>query len=242
MFFRSIYFILLLFSTNAVTQIYHSDQSLLKDLKALSSSKMQGRKTGSQGSKLAAQYIITRFKQLNLYPTIDNYQHKFEYKSGFFSKKQGVNIIGTLPAKNPKAPYVVFIAHYDHLGHSGSKIYYGADDNASGVAAMLNIAKRLQKLDLNYHYIFIATDAEETGLYGSKAFLSSALVNTNDIALNINLDMLAVAPKRGFLYAFSSIKLKPYKEIIEVESIDSIAKTLFISSNRQMNAKQKKTE
>lgn len=131
MFFRSIYFILLLFSTNAVTQIYHSDQSLLKDLKALSSSKMQGRKTGSQGSKLAAQYIITRFKQLNLYPTIDNYQHKFEYKSGFFSTKQGVNIIGTLPAKNPKAPYVVFTAHYDHLGHSGSKIYYGADDNAS---------------------------------------------------------------------------------------------------------------
>jgi len=239
MFSRILFLTTLFFSINSYAQIYHSDPSLLSDLKALSASKMQGRKTGSLGSKLAADYISSRFSELKLQPLTENYQHTFNYKSGFFSTKQGANIIGSLPAKKPNAPYIVFTAHYDHLGHSGSKIYYGADDNASGVAAMLNIAKRLKTLDLNYHYIFIATDAEETGLYGSKAFLSSNIINTDDIVLNINLDMLAVAPKRGFLYAFSAKKLKPFKGVIEVESINGLAKTLFISSNRQMNAKQK---
>lgn len=240
MFFRSIFFISLLFSVNVGAQIYNTAPSLLKDLKALSSSKMQGRKTGSQGSKLAAEYITARFSELELQPLTENYQQAFKYKSGFFSIKQGNNIISSLPAKNPNAPYIVFTAHYDHLGHSGSKIYFGADDNASGVAAMLNIAKRLKQKELNYHYIFIATDAEETGLYGSKEFLSSKIINTNNIVLNINLDMLSVAPKRGYLYAFSSRKMKPYKALIEVESINGHAKTLFISSNRQMNAKQKR--
>ncbi|PAJ75597.1 hypothetical protein CJF42_04565 [Pseudoalteromonas sp. NBT06-2] len=230
----------LFLSTHAISQIYNVDPSLLTDLKTLSSPKMQGRKTGSHGSKLAADYITVEFRKLKLQPLTKNYQQTFKYKSGFFSIKQGNNIISSLPAKNPNAPYIVFTAHYDHLGHSGSKIYYGADDNASGVAAMLNIAKRLKQKELNYHYIFIATDAEEAGLYGSKEFLSSNLVNTKDIVLNINLDMLAVAPKSRSLYAFSSKKMKPYKALIEVQSIDGHAKTHFISSNRQMNAKQKK--
>ena len=80
MFFRYLCFIALLFSINAVAQIYHSDQSLLSDLKTLSSSKMQGRKTGSQGSKLAAEYITTRFSELKLRSLTENYQHTFNYK------------------------------------------------------------------------------------------------------------------------------------------------------------------
>jgi len=240
MFFRIILLISLIFSTDITAQIYNTDPSLLIDLKELSSSKMQGRKTGSPGSKLAAHYIKTRFSELALNPLTDDYLQKFKYKSGFFTIKQGANILASLPAKNPNSPYIVFTAHYDHLGRSGSRIYYGADDNASGVAAMLNIAKRLKQKSLNYNYIFIATDAEEAGLYGSKEFLSSKIINTNNIVLNINLDMLSVAPKRGYLYAFSSRQMKPYKELIEVQSINGHAKTLFISSNNRMNAKQKR--
>ncbi|WP_177207929.1 M20/M25/M40 family metallo-hydrolase [Pseudoalteromonas denitrificans] len=213
------------------------NNELLADLKELSSAKMQGRKTGSSGSHKAAQYIIDRYTDIKLKSLTTEYRQTFDYKSGFWSIKKGENIVGVLLSDNPNANYIAITAHYDHLGHSGSKIYYGADDNASGVAAMINIAKNLKTQNLKHHYIFIATDAEETGLYGAKAFLNSNLIDTTKIVLNINLDMLAVAPRQKQLYAFSSKTMKPYKALIEQKNNTTM--TQFISSNRKMNIKLK---
>ena len=96
----------------------------------------------------------------------------FEYQT-FFTQENGANVVATAMAAEPTNRWRIIVAHYDHLGLSGSKIYHGADDNASGVAAMLAIAKHWQQqfaLQPNtlpkVNLMFVATDAEEPGLYG----------------------------------------------------------------------------
>ena len=82
-------------------------------------------------------------------------------------------------------------AHFDHLGMKGNKIYNGADDNASGTSALLSIAEQLTKTPLMHNVILIFTDAEESGLKGSKAFIKENKELIGHIKLNINMDMLA---------------------------------------------------
>lgn len=111
------------------------------------------------------------------------------------------NVVASLIV-NKKNDYIVIGAHYDHLGMGGEgsssrrplehAIHYGADDNASGVAALIEIAKILQmnKQNLNYNYIFVAFGAEEKGLLGSKFFVENPPVPINSIISMINLDMI----------------------------------------------------
>jgi len=106
------------------------------------------------------------------------------------------NIIGWVDNKSPKT--VVIGAHYDHVGITKGKgtgpepeIHNGADDNASGTAAMLELARwAVNNESLKYNYIFVAFSAEEKGLFGSKAFCSRPWVNNKNIAYMLNLDMV----------------------------------------------------
>ena len=109
-------------------------------------------------------------------------------------------MVGYLPGCTYPEHYIAVTAHYDHLGKQGHKIFHGADDNASGVAVMLELASRLSQRCPAYSYIFIATDAEEGGLHGSKAFVGAPPVALNNIVLNLNLDMLGRPDRRGRLY------------------------------------------
>jgi len=100
---------------------------------------------------------------------------------------------------NQVSTYIIIGAHYDHLGygspisrHTGvPAIHYGADDNASGVAMVLEIAEFISKNKLtNHNYIFVAFGAEEKGLIGSKEFMEDTLINQKHIIAMINLDMV----------------------------------------------------
>jgi aminopeptidase YwaD len=109
-----------------------------------------------------------------------------------------------LPGKHPqlKNEYVVIGAHYDHLGMGGTgsgsrmpdtiEVHYGADDNASGVAALIELASAfsLERFQTNAAYLFVAFGAEEMGLVGSKYFVENAPVPANQITAMINLDMI----------------------------------------------------
>lgn len=166
---------------------------LLLDIQQLSSEQMQGRETGTEGAELARRYLKTRFSQLGLKPWQGSYASPFAYRQGR-QQHQGINLIGWLPACDQASGGIVITAHYDHLGMRGNRIYYGANDNASGVAVMLAIAGKLQlqaKPCLSHHYFFVATDAEENGLHGSRAFVENPPVPLEQMLLNINLDMLA---------------------------------------------------
>jgi Zn-dependent M28 family amino/carboxypeptidase len=96
----------------------------------------------------------------------------------------------------PKLPYLVVSAHYDHLGIREGQIYPGADDDASGVAVVLEIAAYCQRTPFRHSIVFAAFDAEERGLQGAKAFLAKPPVPKERIGLDVNLDMVSRNDKR----------------------------------------------
>lgn len=170
-----------------------------QDLQQLSSDKMAGRSSGSQGSVLAQQYLQQRFAALGLTSFADNYRQPFRYQLGF-TEQQGVNLLGLKQGCRYPDIYIVVTAHYDHLKPQGKRIYNGADDNASGVAGMLYLAAMLQQQCPAYSYLFVATDAEEHGLDGAKAFLAQPPVSPEKMVLNINLDMIGRGERNNKLY------------------------------------------
>jgi Zn-dependent M28 family amino/carboxypeptidase len=177
------------------------------DLQHLSSDQMAGRATGSAGNALAREYLLHRFSQLALEPVEDgSFEQPFQFKKGF-SKRVGVNVLGLRRGCQYPQHYVVVTAHYDHLPMRAGKIFNGADDNASGVAGLLYLAAQTQQRCPAYSYLFLATDAEELGLDGAKAFLAHSPVPLHQIALNINLDMISRGELDQRLYLAGKNKL-----------------------------------
>lgn len=177
-------------------------------LQLLSHDELNGRKSDSIGNQLAAHYIASQFKLAGLQPFNHHFNSGFTYRSGFTGTRNGQNIVAQT-SYIPGQPYVVITAHFDHLGAHGSRIFNGADDNASGVAAMLSLAKMIEKsTERKLNYLFVATDAEEAGLHGAKALLENFPIPINNVLLNINLDMLAGGKKK--LLALYSNELKPF--------------------------------
>jgi Zn-dependent M28 family amino/carboxypeptidase len=198
------------------------DATLLwQDISTLASDDMQGRKTASQGAERARLYISSRYQQIGLqaFPAFAEspepaYVRSFTVKSGW-SEVTGSNVLGWLAGRKFNDRYIVVTAHYDHLGKSARGIFNGADDNASGVAAMLGIAQYMAQYGSQYSIIFVATDAEEKGLFGAKGFLARPPVPLGSIILNLNLDMLAEGGRRGRLYVTASRGQMAWEEIIE---------------------------
>jgi Zn-dependent M28 family amino/carboxypeptidase len=110
------------------------------------------------------------------------------------------DIVGKAPGRAPDGRVVIVMAHYDHLGicmpeGAPDRICNGANDNASGVAALIAIAERVAKLGLDRDVFFVATSAEEWGLLGAKAFADSSPVPLASIIAGFNLDTIAIAPR-----------------------------------------------
>jgi Zn-dependent M28 family amino/carboxypeptidase len=102
---------------------------------------------------------------------------------------KGINILAVIPGKNSDA--IVLSAHYDHVGINNKEIYNGADDNASGIAAVLAIAKAISKSNPNHTIILAFFDAEEKGLKGSAHFVNTFALDKQKIVANVNLDMVS---------------------------------------------------
>lgn len=208
--------ILIAFSTTISAQHVVSEKdkkfavkTISKDVKTLASDKMEGRETGTKGEQMAAEYIAKRMEKLNLKPYgIGGYFQDFTFtpRANPHSHKPdsgakaitGKNVIGFWD--NGAANTVVIGAHYDHLGfgeegslHAGEKaIHNGADDNASGVAAMLELARVLRGAPQakNNNYLFIAFSGEEKGLWGSKSFVKNPTYPIEKMNYMINMDMV----------------------------------------------------
>ncbi len=197
---------------------------LLTDIKTLSSEKFEGRRTGTPGNKLAADYISKRFGEIGLKSYKEGYIHPFTFKNRAEESKNATNVIGYVKGRSDKV--IVVSAHYDHLGTNGSTLYYGADDNASGVSALLSIAEYFRKNRPYHTLLFIAFDAEESGLRGAVNFVKYPTVKKKKIALNVNMDMIAHNDK-GELYASGTYKQPHLKSIIEGEDKNTGIKILF---------------
>jgi len=180
---------------------------LSADVTYLASDELEGREIGTKGETLAAAYVSERMKKIGLKPMgEDGYLQHFDIhiKSNPHAEApapddpviSGKNVIGLLDNGADKT--ICIGAHYDHLGygkegslHMGDpEIHNGADDNASGVGAMLLLAERLSKQELQYNYLFIGFSGEEKGLWGSKHFVNNSTIPLPQIDAMINLDMV----------------------------------------------------
>jgi len=192
------------FCLQARSQPVIDSGQLMQDVKSLSSDAMQGRRTGTRGSRLAQFYILQRFKETGLQPLHDSsYEYPFFFEDKDGQKVMGTNLLALIPGK--KSDIIVISAHYDHLGISatsvnGDSIYNGADDNASGVAGLLALAAYFQKHPPEHTLVLAAFDAEEENLKGSDAFVHQFPELMKRIRLNINMDMISHNDK-GELYA-----------------------------------------
>ena len=201
-----------LFASFSFAQSKIDDKQLLKDLKKLSHNAMMGRKTDTEGAKLARNYIIGQFESLHLKKFKRGYKHPFEFKKGKSIK--GVNVVGYIKSNDKRSSTFVITAHYDHLGKIKGEIYNGADDNASGTAALLAIADYFKANPPSHNIIFVATDAEEMGLQGAKAFVKDPDVPMDNVVLNINMDMVSINNKNE-LYAAGTHHYPKLKPILE---------------------------
>jgi Zn-dependent M28 family amino/carboxypeptidase len=165
---------------------------LLKDLETLSADDMEGRLPGTPGGAKARAYILRRFKEAGIQPIGDSYERPFSFRGrGASIDNQGVNIVGVVRGSREPGRFIVLTAHFDHLGVRNGEIFNGADDNASGVAALLAVAAQLSAARPAHSVVFAALDAEETGLNGARAFLVDPPVPRDAIVMNVNLDMVA---------------------------------------------------
>lgn len=189
---------------------------LLRDDEMLSADDMQGRGIGTPGGIKAREYVAARFKASGLKSFGDSYFQPFEFANRSGAKISGANVVGYVEGTKNKNQYIVVTAHYDHLGTRNGEIYNGADDDASGVAALFAIAEHFKKNKPSRSIIFVAFDGEESGLRGSNAFVAAPPVKKESIVLNVNMDMVAHNDKNE-LYAsgtYHNPALKPQLETI----------------------------
>jgi hypothetical protein len=174
-------------------------ERLMSAVTTLADPKWEGRATGSPGGLAARAWIVDRFKTIGVQPVSGAYVHPFTYTRMTTSGRQdgeGANVLAMCLGTDQKRPYFVVSAHYDHLGVRDGQVYPGADDNASGVAVVIELAAFCQKTPFRHTIVFAAFDAEERGLQGARAFLVKPPVAQDRIALNVNLDMVSRSDRR----------------------------------------------
>lgn len=203
-------------------------RQLLSDTEYLSSDALAGRKTGTEGNRLAQEFIKDRFVSVGLKPAGDSYEQIFEHVNSRSGEEfeNAVNLIGIIEGTAGNEDYIVITAHYDHLGVRGEDIYNGADDNASGTAGILAIAEYFSNQKPENNLLFIAFDAEEQGLAGAYHFVESPTVSLSQIALNINLDMISTNFQNE-LYAVGTYHYPYLKPLVEEATADAPINVLF---------------
>ncbi|MBJ2173885.1 M28 family peptidase [Aureibaculum sp. A20] len=181
---------------DSVLSIGFSKDSLLHHIEILSSDAYEGRRTGSDGSLKARNYITSKFKQLGVLPLSNSYNQSFSFTGRRDSiGYNGVNVLGFIEGvKNPDK-YIVISAHYDHLGIRDGVIFNGADDDASGTSALFSFAEYFKNNPPEHSVILAAFDAEEMGLQGSKYYVDHPIIAKENILVNLNMDMISRSNK-----------------------------------------------
>ena len=193
-------------------EIAVSDKEVQQDLEYLASDDLLGRATGSQGIEDAAVFIEAKFKAFGLDPYFDSYRDEFMVKN-----TPGFNIVGVLEGSDEKLKneYILIGAHYDHIGLgkevSGDTIANGANDNAAGTVAVIQLAKYFAKNDHKRSIIFALFSGEEMGLKGSEHLAKKLKSEGIDLYVMFNLEMIGVPMKakdyQAYLTGFENSNL-----------------------------------
>ena len=234
------FYCLLLLATLGNSQ---SELQIKVDVVYLSSDLLLGRETGTEGESLAAEYVADRFAHIGLTPIgTDGFFQPFTFEERPNPHAadpikeprtvHGKNVVGYLDKGSNQT--IVIGAHYDHLGfgHTGSlytgepAIHNGADDNASGVAALLYLAESLKNnAALKENVLFIAFSGEEYGLFGSKYYAANPTISLDRVNYMMNMDMVGRLNKEHVLVVNGAGTSPVWKDLLEQEKGDLTIQT-----------------
>jgi Zn-dependent M28 family amino/carboxypeptidase len=196
-------------------------KALLRDLQVLSADDMEGRLVGTPGGEKARAYVVQRFKESGIAPFGETYLGPFTFTGrGSAAERMGANVIGRVDGTAKTGRYIVITAHYDHIGVRNGVVFNGADDNASGTAALFALGKYFSANRPANTLIFAALDGEEGGLRGASAFVKQPPVDASAIVINLNMDMIGRDPK-NVLFVSGTRQLpylKPYIERVAAKA------------------------
>ena len=162
-------------------------------IRDLSSEEMYGRGMQNRGDSIAADYLRRELMANGVKPLADDYYQYFRFSktrtrppivtAGYRSQ----NVCGYIPGETDTM--IVFTAHYEHLGMNGDTVFYGAHDNASGTAAVMDIVRMTNLQRGHYTYVFLFFGGEESGLVGSRWFAEHPLIPLSKVKLLVNIDL-----------------------------------------------------
>ena len=185
----------------------------------LSSPAMYGRGMQHRGDSIAADYLRREFKALGVKPLCEDYFQYFQFpqtrtkppivEAGYRSQ----NVCGYFPGKTDTM--IVFTAHYEHLGMHGDTIFYGAHDNASGTAAVMDLARMASGKHCHYTYVFLFFSGEESGLIGSRHFTEHPLIPLDKVKLLVNIDLFCGGDEGLMVVNANAPETKPYVDMLE---------------------------
>lgn len=200
---------------SGVASTYFDATQLLKDVETLAADDMEGRSADRPAMAKAREYVEKRLKESGVDPIGGTHRQEFEVKlRRSETVLKGVNFFGHIKGKKSPDKYIVITAHYDHDGIKNGEIYNGADDNASGTAALFALATYFKKNQPDNSLIFVAFDAEEKGLVGARHFVANLPVAKDAVLLNVNMDMIARSDKNE-LYAAGTFSYPQFRSALE---------------------------
>jgi hypothetical protein len=191
-------------------QASFSSQKLLWRLEVLAHDSLEGRGFGTSGNTMARKFLVQQFSELGISPAAANgYEQPFEHTLSKRRRQRmfpvanpgkdlenvnditltGGNVIAKVPGESEKM--IVVTAHLDHLGVRNGEIFNGADDDASGTAALVSIAEYFSQAKPYHTLIIAAVDAEEIGSPGCQYLVDNFPGELTDVVFNVNMDMIA---------------------------------------------------
>jgi Zn-dependent M28 family amino/carboxypeptidase len=195
-------------------------EDLKEHLYLLSSDVLEGRQTGEKGQKMAANYLTAYYKHLELQAPQNYPDYEQTIPAEYLNNASGnssENVLAYILGSEFPEEVLIISAHYDHLGKRGETVFNGADDNASGTSAVMEIAEAFQAALEDGHrpkrsILFLHLTGEESGLYGSRYYVSHPVFKMENTVTNLNIDMIGrVDPKHEdkpeYIYLIGSDRL-----------------------------------
>lgn len=170
---------------------------LKKSVYALASDSLEGRKTGEIGHHKAAQFLKDFYVKEAIESPLTTGDYFQNIPEEFLNQslKTSQNVLAYIKGSEIPDEVVIISGHLDHLGVKDSLVYYGADDNASGTAALMEIAQAFNEAKKEGYtpkrsILILHVTAEENGLYGSNYYIQNPVFSLNKTVANLNIDMI----------------------------------------------------
>jgi Zn-dependent M28 family amino/carboxypeptidase len=208
-----------------MTRVDYANTITAEDLKEhlyiFAGDEMQGRMTGTEGQKMAAEYLRSFYKEEGIQAPQGAEDYYQEIPASYFTRlsepQDSENVVAFIEGSEYPNEVIVLSAHYDHVGTRDGKIYNGADDDGSGTVSMLEMAEAFQMAANNGNrpkrsILFLHVTGEEIGLYGSKYYTENPLYPLANTVANLNTDMIGrIDPDKkdnpNYVYLIGSDKL-----------------------------------